>query len=112
MQLLSYWVLIFDIVNALLWLLFYLDIMGDRPSKLTFSVLKISVTAQQNKASVVFQLLLDMLLKVMLQDLTCTYAFVVIYFNKRRKKITLYFGYLQKHKKIPFVPQDCPLLNK
>ena len=32
---------------------FFLDIMGDRPSKLTFSVLKISVTAQQNKASVV-----------------------------------------------------------
>ena len=112
MQLLSYWVLIFDIVNALLWLLFYLDIMGDRPSKLTFSVLKISVTAQQNKASVVFQLLLDMLLKVMLQDLTCTYAFVVIYFNKTRKKIILNFGYLKKHKKIPFVPQDCPLLNK
>lgn len=65
--------------------------MGDRPSKLNFSVLKILVTAQQNKASVVFQILLDMLLIVMLQDLTCTgtYAFVVIYFNKTRKKNNL-----------------------
>ena len=33
--------------------------MGDRPSKPTLSKLKILVTAQQNKASLVFQLLLD-----------------------------------------------------
>lgn len=48
----------------------------------------------------------------MLQDLTCTYAFVVIYLNKTREKMTLYFGYLQKDKKILLVPQDCLLLNK
>ena len=54
-----------------------------------------------------------MLLIVMLQDLTCNYAFVVIYFNKTREKMTLYFGYLQKDKKkILLVPQDCLLLNK
>ena len=33
--------------------------MGDRPSKLTSSKLKILVTAQQNKESLVFQLHLD-----------------------------------------------------
>ena len=44
---------------VLLLLLFYLDLMGDRPSKLTFIVLIILVTVQQNKASVVFQLLMD-----------------------------------------------------
>ena len=43
---------------AVLLLLFYLDLMGDRPSKLTFIVLKILVTVQQN-IRVVFQLLLD-----------------------------------------------------
>ena len=26
--------------------------------------------------------------------------------------MTLYFGYLQKDKKIPLVPKDCLLLNK
>ena len=32
--------------------------------------------------------------------------------TKQGEKMTLYFGYLQKDKKIPLVPKDCLLLNK
>ena len=88
--------------------------MGTRPSKLTFSVLKILVTAQQNKASVVFQLLLDPghAINSHVARFNMYLCFCCHLFQQNMEENNLYFRYLQKHKKIPFVPQDCPLLNK